>query len=359
MPRRSHLLLLVLLSLLLSACSSITYYSQAINGQIQILTQRQPISQLIEDPATNEKLKQRLQMVVKMRTFASAELGLPDNASYKSYVDLKRSHVVWNVFAAPEFSLTPKQWCYPVAGCVSYRGYFSEKKALDYAAKLQLRNFDTEVAGISAYSTLGWFSDPLLNTMLSRSDIQLAGTLFHELAHQQLYAKNDTQFNESFAVVVELEGVRRWLHDQKNDNQYRNYLRSIERKRKFIRLVQGARAKLKMLYAQDSTEMEKRTAKEAIFQQLKIDYRQLRKSWNNYRGYDAWFDRKLTNASLVPISSYYDYVPAFQSLLQRNQNNLEAFYLAARKLAEKTPADRKAALNQLLVDQIPEIPDRG
>lgn len=359
MPRRSHLLLLVLLSLLLSACSTITYYSQAINGQMQILSQRQPISQLIEDPATNEELKQRLKMVVKMRAFASDELGLPDNDSYKSYANLERSHVVWNVFAAPEFSLNPKQWCYPVAGCVSYRGYFAEKNALAYAAKLQLKDFDTEVAGISAYSTLGWFNDPLLNTMLNRSDIQLAGTLFHELAHQQLYAKNDTRFNESFAMVVELEGVRRWLRDQKNDIQYRSYLQSIERKREFIKLVQSAREKLTILYALDSTNLEKRTAKEDIFQQLKIDYRNLRKSWNNYRGYDAWFDRKLTNASLVPISSYYDYVPALQVLLRRNQNNLEAFYLAARELAEKTPADRKAALNQLAADQIPEIPDRG
>lgn len=351
--------LLIFAALWLGGCNTISYYGQAINGQYQILAQRQPISQLIEDPATNEKLKQRLQMVVRMRTFASTELGLPDNDSYKSYVDLERSHVVWNVFAAPEFSLIPKQWCYPVAGCVSYRGYFSKKNALAYATKLQLEDFDTEVSGITAYSTLGWFNDPLLNTMLSRSDIQLAGTLFHELAHQQLYAKDDTQFNESFAVVVELEGVRRWLLDQKNSAQYRNYLQLIKRKREFINLVQDARAKLKILYSSDSTAVEKQTAKQAIFQQLKTDYRQLRKSWNNYRGYDTWFDRKLTNASLVPISSYYDYVPAFQVLLQHNQNNLEAFYLAARKLAEKTPADRKEALNQLAADQTPETPDRG
>jgi len=353
MPRRSHLLLLVLLSLLLSACSTITYYSQAINGQMQILSQRQPIAQLIEDPATNPKLKQRLQLVAKMRSFASSELGLPDNASYKSYANLERSHVVWNVFAAPEFSIEPRQWCYPVAGCVNYRGYFAEKSARIYATKLQLDGFDTDVTGVSAYSTLGWFSDPLLSTMLGRSDIRLAGTLFHELAHQQLYAKNDTQFNESFAVVVELEGVRRWLRHQKNDVAYRDYLRSLERKREFIKLVQASRVKLKMLYAQDSTETEKRIAKEAIFQQLKIDYRQLRKGWGNYRGYDDWFDRKLTNASLVPISSYYDYVPAFQALLRRNQN-IMTFYQAARELAEQTPADRKTALNQLSENQTPK-----
>ncbi len=359
MSNRYHLLLLALLSLLLAACNSVAYYGQAISGQMQLLILRQPISKLIEEPATSSTLRQRLQSVANMRAFASRELALPDNPSYTSYVDLKRPYVIWNVFAAPEFSLAPKQWCYPIAGCVSYRGYFSEVRARTYAAKLHRKGFDTEVAGISAYSTLGWFSDPLLNTMLSRSETQLAGTLFHELAHQQLYAKNDTRFNESFAVTVELEGIRRWLQDQGKVNQFRDYLQSLKRKRQFIALVQGAHAKLEKLYVQDRSETEKRTAKAAIFQQLKTDYRQLKKGWNNYRGYDAWFNRKLTNASLVPISSYYDYVPAFQALLRRSRNNLAAFYRAARRIAEQTPADRKATLMQLSTDQDPDAPERG
>ena len=343
--------LLVPVTLLLGACNTVAYYGQAVNGHLQLLTQRQPISQLVKSPATSTALRQRLQSVVKMRAFASRELKLPDNASYKSYVDLQRTYVVWNIFAAPEFSLEPKQWCYPIVGCVSYRGYFSETRARTFAKKLQQQGYDTEVAGISAYSTLGWFSDPLLSSMMRRSNIDLAGTLFHELAHQQLYVKNDTRFNESFAMTVELEGVRRWLQQQDTEDQYKNYLLSLTRKRQFITLVQGTHKKLQILYALDSDQAEKRIAKTAIFLQLKKDYRLLKKGWNNYRGYDAWFDRKLTNASLVPISSYYDYVPAFQALLQRNQNNLVAFYRAARRLAEQTPANRKAALIRLTATQ--------
>ncbi len=344
-------MLLALLPFLLTACNTVSYYGQAINGQIRILSLRQPITQLVADPATDDTLRARLRRVEEMRTFASAELGLPDNPSYKTYVDLKRPYVVWNVFAAAEFSLKPKQWCYPVAGCVSYRGYFSEKTARAFAAKLQRKGFDTEVAGVSAYSTLGWFNDPLLNTMLTRSDMQLAGTLFHELAHQRLYVRNDTRFNESFAVAVELEGVRRWLRSRGNEQQYNGYLRSLERKRQFIALVQQTRAKLEILYASEQPNGGKRTQKAALFAQLKRNYRLLKKSWNSYRGYDVWFDRKLTNASLVPISSYYDYVPAFQALLQREGGDLTAFYRATHRLAKLTPAERKAALARLANDQ--------
>ncbi len=350
MPKRYPLLLLVLLSLLLTACNTVSYYGQAIKGQIRILSLRQPITQLVADPATDDKLRARLQKVEEMRAFASTELGLPDNPSYKTYVDLDRSYVVWNVFAAAEFSLKAKQWCYPVAGCVSYRGYFSEKSARTFAAKLRRKGLDTEVAGVSAYSTLGWFNDPLLNTMLTRSDMQLAGTLFHELAHQRLYVRNDTRFNESFAVAVELEGVRRWLRSCGNEQRYDGYLRSLERKRQFISLVQKTRAKLVTLYASNRPDQKKRIQKVAVFSRLKRDYRLLKKSWNGYRGYDAWFDRKLTNASLVPISSYYDYAPAFQALLQREDSSLSAFYKAADKLAKLAPAERKLALTRLATD---------
>lgn len=342
------LFLLVPTTLLVSGCNSVAFYGQAINGQMQLLTARQSISRLIDDPTTDPTLRQRLQTVAKMRAFASRDLALPDNASYKSYVKLNRPYVLWNIFAAPEFSLTAKQWCFPVAGCVSYRGYFSEKRANAYATKLRKAGFDTEVAGISAYSTLGWFSDPLLSSMMSRSDMALAGTLFHELAHQQLYVKNDTRFNESFAVAVELEGVRLWLKKQGEEKQYKDYLLRIKRKREFIALVQDTHKQLAKLYAQDISDAAKRDAKNSIFLQLKVDYKKLKRSWNNYRGYDTWFDRKLTNASLVPISSYNDYVPAFQALLKNNSNNLEAFYRDAHRIGKLAPIDRKAALVHLM-----------
>jgi len=333
---------------LVAGCSTVGYYSQAIDGQLTILARRQPIAEVIADPATTPELKQKLQHVVAMRRFAVDSLDLPDNASYTSYVDLERSYVVWNVFAAPEFSLTPLQWCYPVAGCVSYRGYFSEDDANRFADKLASDGNEVYVAGISAYSTLGWFHDPLLNTMLTRSEASLAGTLFHELAHQRLYARGDTAFNESFATTVELEGVRQWLQKNGREGQYTGYQTTLERKLQFIALVQDAREKLKTLFATDMPDQQKRKGKEEIYVELKQDYRQLREQWGGYTGYDAWFARDLNNAHLVPIGSYYDYVPAFQALLNRHHGNLKAFYESAEKLAELNPGARHEALEQLM-----------
>lgn len=325
-----------------------TYYGQAIDGQLSILMHRQPIANVIADPATSPELQQKLEQVLRMRRFAVDELHLPDNASYTSYVDLERPYVLWNVFAAPEFSLTPLQWCFPVAGCVSYRGYFNEQDANRFADKLAQDGNEVYVAGISAYSTLGWFHDPLLSTMLARSDARLAGTLFHELAHQRLYAKGDTTFNESFATTVELEGVRRWLDQNHQFDQYQEYQKTLQRKLQFIELVQGARQKLKVLYASDIPDQQKRDSKKRIFAELKQDYRRLRAKWGGYRGYDAWFARDLNNAHLVPIGSYYDYVAAFQTLLNQHHGDLMAFYISAEKLADLNPEARREALTRLM-----------
>lgn len=333
---------------LVVGCSTVGYYSQAIDGQLTILARRQPIAEIIADPDTAPELKQKLQQVVRMRRFAVDVLNLPDNASYTSYADLERPYVVWNVFAAPEFSLTPLQWCYPVAGCVSYRGYFSEQGANHFADKLARDGNEVYVAGISAYSTLGWFHDPLLNTMLTRSETSLAGTLFHELAHQRLYAKGDTAFNESFATTIELEGVRRWLQQNHQADQYAEYQASLQRKLQFIALVQGAREKLKILFATDIPDPKKRERKKQIYARLKQDYRQLRAKWGGYAGYDAWFARDLNNAHLVPIGSYYDYVPVFQAMLERYHGDLNAFYESAGRLAELGPDERRDALEKMM-----------
>src|SRR4051812_10885006 len=195
------------------------YLIQAATGQMQIVSKRQPIAEVIRDPATSEKLKARLEYVAAARDFASRELGLPDNESYRSYADLGRPYVVWNVFAAPEFSVEPRQWCFPIAGCVVYRGYFSEAAAQRYARKLRRRGDDVAVGGVAAYSTLGHFKDPVLSTMLGWSDAQLAATLFHELAHQVVYVPGDSQFNESFATVVEEAGLERWLAARQGEQE--------------------------------------------------------------------------------------------------------------------------------------------
>jgi predicted aminopeptidase len=330
-----------------SGCSSVAYYSQAIDGQLTILGQREPIANVIADPETPDELRQKLKQVQAMRRFAVSELALPDNPSYTTYVDLKRPYVVWNVFAAPQLSLTPRQWCFPVTGCVSYRGYFKEQNAHQFAQTLRDKGDDVYVAGIAAYSTLGWFHDPLLNTMLTRSETSLAGTLFHELAHQQLFVKGDTTFNESFATAVELEGVRRWLLHHGHGDQYQNYERMHRRKMQFIDLVQITRNKLKKLYADDIPDDAKRKDKQRIFSDLKQDYRNLKVTWGGYRGYDNWFARELNNAHLVPIGSYHDYVPAMQRLLNLQGDDLTAFYREAKRIAGLEPAAREAAISKL------------
>ncbi len=197
--------------LVLSGCSNFGYYSQAIIGHLSIQVNLVPVADIIADSDTPPELKNQLEKVVEMRAYASEHLFLPSNASYSSYTDLKRPYVLWNVVAAPEFSLEPRQWCFPFAGCVQYRGYYAKEDAQVFAAELNKDGDDIYVGGVAAYSTLGWFADPMLNTILFRDDVSLAGLIFHELAHQQLYVKNDSAFNEGFAKTVELEGVRRWL----------------------------------------------------------------------------------------------------------------------------------------------------
>ena len=349
LPQRIYLAAIPLtFALLTSGCGSISYYSQAIGGQLSIMGKREPIEEVVADPATPDKIRTRLKQVQVMRQFAVSELGLPENASYTSYVDLKRRYVVWNVFAAPELSLTPRQWCYPVTGCVSYRGYFKEQDAERFAESLRKKGDDVMVAGITAYSTLGWFHDPLLNTMLNRSDTSLAGTLFHELAHQQLFVKDDTTFNESFATTVELEGVRRWLATHGTDDQYRKYMQNHQRKMQFIELVQQTRKKLKALYADTIAVDEKRRSKQQIFSELKQDYQKLKRDWGGYTGYDKWFDQELNNAHLVPVGSYYDYVPALQQLLRKQGGDLPAFYRETRSIAELTPDMREKTIRNLM-----------
>ncbi|HTZ00655.1 MAG TPA: aminopeptidase, partial [Rhodocyclaceae bacterium] len=206
-----RLLLAACLAALLGGCSNLGYYLQAVGGQMDMLGRARPIQAVLDDPSTSERLKQQLVDVGRIRQFASAELGLPDNGSFRRYADLQRPFAVWNVFAAAEFSTKPKRWCYLLVGCADYRGYFSAAAAAGEAEQLRRQGYDVYVAGIPAYSTLGWFDDPVLNTVIDYPVIRLAPLIFHELAHQVAYARDDTTFNESFAVAVELEGMRRWL----------------------------------------------------------------------------------------------------------------------------------------------------
>ncbi|HKU13877.1 MAG TPA: aminopeptidase [Steroidobacteraceae bacterium] len=318
------------------------YLMQAAGGQMEIAAKREPIAEVLADTSTPPQLRSRLEYVAAARDFASRELGLPDNASYRSYADLGRPYVVWNVFAAPEFSVEPRRWCFPIAGCVVYRGYFSEAGAQRYARKLRRRGDDAAVGGVAAYSTLGHFKDPVLSTMLGWSDAQLAGTLFHELAHQVVYAAGDSEFNESFATVVEEAGLERWLTARQRTQDLVIWRQQRERQAQFIALLLKARAKLRVLYQSALPDDEKRNGKQYEFGELKLEYAQLRAQWNGYSGYDRWFDRTLNNAHLISAATYYGCVPGLQRVLSEAGGDLQRFYEKAGQLA-RMDKDARAA----------------
>ena len=353
MPRLASVLLL-LASLPLAGCGTLGYYAQAMSGHIGLMSARVPVDELIADPETSAELRERLRVAQQAREFAVGELGLPDNGSYTRFVQLNREAVVWNVFAAPEFSLQAKTWCFPVAGCVVYRGYFSQERARKESDRYAADGFDTWVGGAAAYSTLGRFEDPLLSTMLYREDARLAGMLFHELAHQRLYAKGDSAFNEAFATAVEEEGVRRWLGRAGRNEELAAWRRLGERSQAFENLLGRTRARLQELYSSAMPETEMRAAKAAEFAQLKQEYQALRSSWDGWNGYDRWFDTPLNNARLIPSATYRRLLPAFNRLLREADGDLEAFYAACETLAELSQKMRDEELARLLA-----LADRG
>lgn len=336
--------LLLLVLLFVAGCASLGYYGQSIGGQWAVWERRQPIAELIAAPETPVALREKLHTVLAMRDFATAELALPDNDSYRSYADLQRPFVVWNVFAAGPYELSLKRWCFPVAGCVGYRGYFSQAAAEAFAAQLGREGLETYIAGVAAYSTLGWFDDPLLNTVIQRPPARIAGLIFHELAHQQLYLQGDTAFNEGFATAVELEGVQRWLAAYGDDAQREADQQFRQRQDAFVALVSGARDRLKQLYGQGLAESEMRARKVAIQAGLRRDYRRLREEWGGYDGYDAWFAQGLNNAQLAAVTTYRDHVPAFQRLLAEQGGDMAAFYRACRELSERPAGERGSLL---------------
>ena len=326
---------LLAIAVLLSGCETFSYYYQAASGQLQLLRARQPVDKLLADEALDVELRQRLQLAQGIRRFASEQLALPDNNSYRYYADLRRSHVVWNVFAAEHYGVEPKRWCFPIAGCVAYRGYFSEQAAQRYANKLQQQGYDTYVGGVAAYSTLGWFDDPLLNTFINRDEVWLAALIFHELAHQQFYLPGDTAFNESFAQTLEQEGVKRWLASQSQSDAkaLQNYLRQQQMQDEFVAMILALRDRLDQLYRQPMSDAAKQQGKEALFQQLRQQqYQAFRQRWAYYGGYDRWM-RELNNAKLNTLASYHQWVPAFQCLLNQS-GQLESFYQRVAELGQ-------------------------
>jgi predicted aminopeptidase len=322
------------------------YYKQLISGQIAILNKKQPVTRLLDDPDTPEKLKEKLRLVMDIRTFAKDKLFLPVKNQYLSFVELERPFAGWNIWATPEFSFAPKTWCYPIIGCAVYRGYFSKKDAIDYGQQLEAQGYDVYIGGVAAYSTLGWLNDPVFSTFIYRSDIKLAALIFHELSHHLLYVGDDTTFNESFAIAVEQESLRRWMATRDNLKASEDYTMDYRRRRQFIDLVTKYRKELETLYARDLPTPEKRRAKAAVFEKLKDEYRLLKQHWGGYSGYDLWMSRKMTNAKLISVSTYHDLVPAFLGLLKTCNNDLKVFYKKCQDLSKKSKEERLAHLEK-------------
>lgn len=320
------------------------YVMHAARGQWDLMSRREPIATVVADPATPAPLKSQLESVVAIRQFSVSALALPDNDSYRSYADIQRQYVVWNVFAAPEFSVEPRRWCFPVSGCVSYRGYFDESKARAFAAKLAKRGDDVHVAGVPAYSTLGHFADPVLNTMMNWSDVQLAAIIFHELAHQVLYVQGDSSFNEGFASVVEDEGVRRWLEQAGRAADLETFRRQREDYLQVARLFEATRERLRALYARELPPTELRSAKQAEFAELRRAYEARKRPRTGRSVFDAWFANGLNNALLASVATYQDCVPGLRQLLTEAGDDLPTFYARARELAGQDGEARRARL---------------
>jgi predicted aminopeptidase len=350
MTMRRALLVVAAAASLLSGCSAVEYYWQGIAGEVDILARAKPIPDVIETTA-DQALKTRLLRAQAIRAFATRELALPDNRSYTSYADLGRPYVLWNVFAAPELSLSPRQWCYPIAGCVAYRGYFAEADARAEAARLAAAGDDVNVGGVPAYSTLGYFDDPVLSTFIRYREAELARLIFHELAHQILYVKDDTSFNESFAVAVEEEGVARYIAAQREIRDAAtaalltaDAARGERIREEFRSMIAATRERLAALYAGSGSDDEKRAGKAAVFAELTAENERRKSELNGPTAFDRWFAGGANNAGIVAVGLYANHVPQFKALLEAEGGDLPRFYGRIKVLAALPKAEREAAL---------------
>ena len=346
-----RLLALVCLALALTGCADTRYYWQSVSGHLALMQAARPVDDWLGDPQTPAPLKERLALSQRIRSFAVTELALPDNASYHRYADLQRPAVVWNVVAASEFSLTLKTWCFPVLGCVGYRGYFDEAEARSLAAQLQAEGLEVAVYGVPAYSTLGWMNwaggDPLLSTFITYPEGELARILFHELAHQVLYVADDTMFNESFATAVEQLGGARWLAQHASDRARAQYAEFDSRRRQFRSLALATRQRLQQIYrVPDGTPVDRaRQAqdKQAAMAEFRARYATLKAAWGGYAGFDPWVARA-NNASFGAQAAYDELVPGFEALFEREGRDWRAFYDAVRRLGDTPAAERRRTL---------------
>jgi len=348
-----RLLLCLLLALWLGGCADSRYYWQSVTGHLQLMQAARPIEDWLADGTTPATVQQRLILAQGMRRFAVTELHLPDNASYHRYADLQRRHAVWNVVAAPELSLTLKTWCFPVTGCVGYRGYFAESEAQAEAQALQAQGLEASVYGVPAYSTLGWMNwfggDPLLNTFIHYPEGEVVRLLFHELSHQVLYVPDDTVFNESFATAVERLGGTLWLAQQASPQAQQAYAAFDARRQQFRTLTRSTRDRLQQIYTSigplAAAHPTQAAMKNAAMQDFKAAYAELKIRWGGYSGYDAWV-AQANNAAFGAQAAYDELVPGFEALFAREGRHWPAFYDAVKQLAKRSKDERANQLKQ-------------
>ncbi|MCB1738278.1 MAG: aminopeptidase [Gammaproteobacteria bacterium] len=346
----SRTLWLLPLILLLPACAELGYYAQAVNGQLWLLSARTPIELIIEDPAVPERRRGRLRTALEARGFASRELALPDNGSYRQFADLQRPYAVWNVIATPPLSISPRQSCFPVTGCLSYRGWFSRERAEAYAELRREQGDDVFSGPVDAYSTLGWFDDPLLNTMLTWDEADMVAMVFHELAHQRVYIADDSAFNESYATAVEQAGMRRWLGDT-NPLAFTDWVARKRQAEAVRTLLIQTRDALGAVYAADVDADTKRIAKRDLLDHARARYRESRAANGWDRRYDAWFGERLNNALLSAIDTYHRWVPAFEAILATHNGNFSDFHAEVARIGTLSRRNRDAVL-QRYIDQL-------
>lgn len=343
----ANVIVLGVLMAAVSGCSTVGYYYQAAAGQWAVMRAARPIDAWTADPATPATLRAKLEEVKAIRDYAARTLALPDNGSYRRYADLRRPFVVWNVVAAEEFSTRPRQWCFPFAGCVSYKGWFDERAAQAAGRELAGQGYDSFVYGVPAYSTLGWFDDPVLNTYIHYPRQEIARLIFHELAHQVAYVDGDTTFNESFATFVEHVGVRRWLDSAGSVAERTEFEAMDRRKRDFLALVLRTRETLDALYALPMGEAEKRSRKAGVFADMRAEYEDLKRQWGGFAGYDRWFAQALGNAHVASVAAYTEDVPVFEALLAECRGDLPRFYESVKALEGLGAAERQSEVERL------------
>lgn len=343
----------------LSGCADLGYLMHTANGHFDIISRTEKTDTLINDPETDPRLREQLKNVNRILAFANDHLDLPSNGSYLEYADIGRDYVLKNLFATQEFSIHAERWCYPLVGCMGYRGYFDEQRLDTDLQQFRSQGLDIYIAHVDAYSTLGWFNDPLLNTFIDWSELRLAGLIFHELAHQRLYVDGDSTFNESYAMAVQQAGIEALLSQRGETERLPRYRQYLQNRRKVIELIAQARQDLQQLYVENTGTDNLRELKAARMSQLKTDYLALHQKFKVNDGFSRWFEKDLNNAQLVSVATYHSLVPAFRNLLASTGKDFPSFYQIAEQIGDMETTDRETCLTYWAGETTTQPPDNA